>query len=114
MSNRAAAAWLAFALIVGALIAGFVPVHTSGVACGSAFNADDGDAITAQFGADLDDIYAGRPAGTTSDFKAACEDRRGAQRAFVIPALIVGVLGGAFVVMTGARRQSEDQDPSAV
>jgi hypothetical protein len=106
MSNKIAVAWLALAVIIGALIAGFVPVHVNDASCGSAFNADDSDAITAQFGANLDDIYAGRTPGSTVDYKAACADRRGTQMAFVIPLLIVSVLGGGFLLLTAQRTES--------
>jgi hypothetical protein len=94
MTNRAAAAWLALALFVGALIAGFVPVHANDVGCGSAFagEIDKTGAAVARYG----DVLNGRSA----DYEAACADRRGTQRAFVIPLLVIAAVGGGFLLLT--------------
>lgn len=113
MGNRTAAGLLAVALLVAALIAGTATVHANDVSCGSAFAADDSAASTAQFGDDIGDALNGRDFNTT-DYEADCANRRTTQLAFVIPLLVVGALGGGYLLLTARRSGSEGQSPSAV
>jgi hypothetical protein len=111
MNSRVAAAWLVAALIVGALLFGFFPVTANGVSCGSALSGGSRtDTAVAQYGDDLADALAGQDLNGTN-YEAACADRRSTQRMFVIPILILGVLGGGFLLLT--RRQTAGAQPRA-
>lgn len=112
MSNRAAIAWLAAALFVGALIAGLMPVHANDISCGSAFSASADEARVAQYGDDLGDAMSGRDFSAT-DYAADCESRVTAQRTFTFPVLIIGALAGGFLILTTRRDSAEDQSPRA-
>jgi hypothetical protein len=100
-------------LLIGIALA-LWPTHIAGgrVSCGSALSPDSTDAIRAEFGDALSDIYAGGKGSDDSGYTTSCQDRVGTQKTIAFSIVGLGVLAGVFLMLTSKGHPVEESAPA--
>ncbi|MEP9384534.1 hypothetical protein [Nocardioides sp. KR10-350] len=97
--------------VVAGLVLGYVPVHVSGVSCGSAFNPSD----DAAYVRDLTHAMAGM--GVSTDVTDACDSARSNWNMVAILLLVLGglvlVVGAVVSSIRGPQQRSDVRTPGA-
>jgi hypothetical protein len=105
MEPRKAVGWLALAVAVLGVALALWPTSVAGgrVGCGSALSPSSSEASAEEFGDSISDVYAGGDGSDNGGYVALCDDRVGSQRLVAFPVIGLGVLVGAFLVVTAAQ-----------
>lgn len=103
MSTRGALAVVAAIVLAAGVLLALLPVSVAdGVGCGSAISPEPNAAMAAEFGASLEDAFAGGTGDADGGFQALCEDRVTAQRLAAFPLVGIGVLALVFLALNVA------------
>ena len=87
-------------MTAGALLA-LLPVSVADdVGCGSALSPDSSEVGAAEFGASLEDAFAGGTGDVDGGFQAMCDERVTTQRLVAFPLVGIGALAMVFLVLT--------------
>lgn len=115
MSNRKALGVIAGLVVLVGLILLFVPTAVAGgdVGCGSAMSPSSADAIGAELGDALSDIYAGGDGSDDGGYQALCDDRIGTQRVVAWSIVGVGALVLLFLFLTAQHKTRWDPPAAA-